>query len=156
MNHRNYNRRALAFFRVLECECKAFIDGACCANHSWEIIELLRTVRQDCLRPLRKIMSDGSKIAYEAYSIEQIISTTGFVRSYLARIRDIPPHMLVSGSEVCDLMDIHRDIDKVADIIDKNRREKIVNQPYEQPVVARMVDSYGDVVITCGNPGSIN
>jgi hypothetical protein len=157
MNHKNYNRRALAFFRVLECECKAFIEGACCAEHAWEIIELLRTVRQEGLKPLRRIMSDGSKVEYDSYSIEQIISTVGFVRSYLARVQEVPPQLLVNGSDVYDLMEEHRDINKVTDIIDE-RRSQVANDlpPPAQLNLEPIVGNDGNVLISCENPGSIN
>lgn len=157
MKNRNYNRRVLAFLRVLECECKAFIEGACCAPHAWEVVELLRTIRQDCMKPLRVIMSDGSKTKYEDYSIEQIINTTGWVRSHLAKVSEMPAELLVKGSDVYDLMKKHRDLEKVSDIIDEKRGEIARGLPPPAAFsIEPTVDNEGRVLMNCENPGSIN
>jgi hypothetical protein len=157
MNHRNYNRRVLAFLRVLECECKAFIEGACCAEHAWEIVELLRTVRREGLAPLRSIMSDRSKIRFDDYSIEQIIETTGFVRGHMRRTQGLPQQLLVKGSDVYDLMEQHGDIDKVAGIIDEKRTEIAASLPVPSNLtIEPIIDNAGNVLVNCGNPGSVN
>lgn len=157
MNNKTHNRRVLAFLRVLEGECKIFLEGACCARHAWEVVELLQTVREDGLKPLRRIMSDGSKIQYDNYSIEQVINTTAWVRSHLAKTDGMPKQLLVKGSDVYELMEEHRDLEKVNDIIDEKRSEIARNLPPPPPInIDPVVGKSGQVLVNCENPGGVN
>lgn len=155
---KDYNRHTLSYVRVFEHECKVFLRGACCADHAWTVIEMLRRHRSEVRKPLLSILDEGSIALFAGVSHDQIITAIGKVRNMRVTAAMVPEHMKISGSHVHKLMEKYGDITIVSKILYAERQKAAQASARTAAIMPSFnispgVRPNGNHVFHCADPG---
>jgi len=149
------NQILIAYVRVFELEAKKFLRGACCPQHAWMVVEMLRGYRRNIKEPLLRLAASGHPSLFDEIGMDDVIASIGRVRLLSRKASTTNEVLLVTGTRVCQLMEEHGDMREVVDILASEVKEKIASLPHRHGVNSLMFTN-DPVEISMPDPGTIN